>query len=671
MRVTYDMYYNNLYGNENSKLSNKLFDVNKQIASGLKIQYASDDVSVYTETMRLDNEMATLTQAKKSSQSGYTVADQTDTVMNEYSDLMNRFRTLLVQAANDTNDETSRDSISKELRGIEKNLKSLANTSINGKYLFSGSALDVKPINDDGTYNGNDKALKSFVGSNNQLQYNIPGSDLFLGEESSVKREITTNVVNSNLLTDGSLKPESQIRDLMGDKNNTSPNTAVFYVRGVKSDGTAFKEKLNLSDTATIDTLLNNIENIYGDNTVNVSMNGSGEIVVEDKIKGSSKLDFHMVGAIDYTDGTTGLADVDDIDGLDGGETTYPPNGDLYIKEFNKSGLSSADGAASIEGLIYDRTEFSKDGVYLTSNAPQVLNNGNEFATASTKLSEVSSGSLNGTSFKMTGFDTSGKAYSATIDLDGDSTFIVDYDNDGDGTLDGNPQTYDIFNMDTTRVGVDADEMTYQQLTDVMNMIVTNSTPNANDATSYDDAITLANTKGKMELTYDGKIKFQDIRESETKATIALYDVNSDNFTKAASNMRFNLNNSLTIRDPKTDFFKDIDEMIVAVENYNNYPDANSSAVRSIGIQGAISKMDDLQDHVFRVHSTSGAQSNTLSKSVERLGILEVTTMSLRSSVIDTDLAEASLELTQLTNNYEAMLSTVGRVSKLSLVNYL
>ena len=43
----------------------------------------------------------------------------------------------------------------------------------------------------------------------------------------------------------------------------------------------------------------------------------------------------------------------------------------------------------------------------------------------------------------------------------------------------------------------------------------------------------------------------------------------------------------------------------------------------------------------------------------------------IRSSVIDTDLAEASLELTQLTLNYEAMLSTVGRISQLSLVNYL
>ena len=66
-----------------------------------------------------------------------------------------------------------------------------------------------------------------------------------------------------------------------------------------------------------------------------------------------------------------------------------------------------------------------------------------------------------------------------------------------------------------------------------------------------------------------------------------------------------------------------------------------------------------------------GAQSNTLTNSLERTELLEISTMTLRSSVIDTDLAEASLELTQLTLTYEAMLSTVGRVSQLSLVNYL
>jgi flagellar hook-associated protein 3 FlgL len=93
--------------------------------------------------------------------------------------------------------------------------------------------------------------------------------------------------------------------------------------------------------------------------------------------------------------------------------------------------------------------------------------------------------------------------------------------------------------------------------------------------------------------------------------------------------------------------------------------------MRNVGIENAIAMMDDLQEHIFRAHSMVGAQSNTLTNSLERTELLELSTMTLRSSVIDTDLAEASLTLTQLTINYEAMLSTVGRVSKLSLVNYL
>jgi flagellar hook-associated protein 3 FlgL len=150
-----------------------------------------------------------------------------------------------------------------------------------------------------------------------------------------------------------------------------------------------------------------------------------------------------------------------------------------------------------------------------------------------------------------------------------------------------------------------------------------------------------------------------------------LYDSNSGKFGGDSSVMTLNTNNSLSIRDPKTDFFKTIDEMISAVENNKIYPDADSGDVRSVGIENAIKMIDDLQDHVLRAHAEVGAQSNTLTKSLERTQILEISTMSLRSSVVDTDLAEASLKLQQLSLNYEAMLSTVGKISKLSLVNYL
>jgi flagellar hook-associated protein 3 FlgL len=692
MRVTTSMYYDSIYGNNNSKLNKELFDVNKQIASGLKIQYAKDDVTTFTETMRLDNEVTGLNQIEKSTQSGYKVSNQTDVIMNEFETSMNRMRTLLVNAANATQSNTSLDAIAEELRGVEKNLKGLANTSINGQYLFSGSAVDVKPIADDGTYSGNAESMNSFVGSNNQQQYNLSGSDLFLGQEISQKREITSNVVNRNLIDDtSSLNGSSTIRELMGDKDNneTTVNTNYFYLRGTKHDGTTFKEKIALQDTATISTLLDRIGTAYGNtgsvNVVNVNLNSAGQITIQDKIPGSSKLDFQLVGAVDFNG--TATANVNDIDTLDSGENDYDKikagsstavNPDLYVKEFMKSNLTSATGAASnIQGLVYDRTNFEKDGLYLTSNAPQILKDGNAFASPATKISQVAdlsqgtAGTLDGSKIQLRGTDVNGGAYDVTINLNstanGGSSFT---DN-----VSGN--SYDIFDMNTTRAPVNADDMTYQQLSDVVNMVVTNSLPaTTNTDTDYDAAVESSRLKGNTYLNYDGTFKFHDLQGTDvngTKASISMYDINSDNFTAgaASSMMTFNTNNALTISDPKTDFFKTVDQMITAVEEHKINADASSGDARNVGIENAIAKMDNLQDHVFRMHSQVGAQSNTLDTSLQRTQLLQVSTMSLRSSVVDTDLAEASLKLQQLTTNYQAMLSTVGKVSKLSLVNYL
>jgi len=694
MRVTSSMYYHSLYGTNNSKINNELFDVNKQIASGLKIQYAKDDVATFTQTMRLDNEVTTLGQVKKSTESGYKISNQSDVVLNEFETSMDRMRTLLLQSANGASDNISQDAIAEELKGIKKNLKSLANTSINGQYLFSGSSVNVKPIDDNGIYQGNDKSMNAFLGSNNQQQYNLTGSELFLGDEALVKREVSSNKSNSNLLAkypqlqtskddNNPLTPDSNIRNLMGDTDNivdTVNDKHFFYLRGTKSDGTAFNKKIAMRDDDKISELLKQIGNAYGNtpdlDIVNVSMNPSGEIVVSDKQSNSSKLDFHMVGAVDFNGNA---ADVDKIEKLDTGETNFDKiilgtsnvaNKSLFVKEFNVSNLdpSSGSGVSHINGLVYDRANFTKSGSTLSADAPQVTRDTNAFATPSTRLSEVAdlsqgtAGTLDGTKLKLVGTNINNVAYDVTVNLNSSgSTFSVNGGN-----------TYNIFNMDTpTRTATDADKVTYQQLMDVVNMAVTDNFPTGNTAQEYDDAIKNSKQSGGTSLSYDGKINFSDMTSKDTNATIAMYDNNSGDFTQDASVMTFNTNDSLTIRDPKTDFFKTIDEMIASVSDHTNYPDAKNANPNTIGIENAIQKMDDLQSHVARMHSKVGAQSNTLDTSLQRTQLLEVSTMTLRSSVIDTDVAEASLKLQQLTLNYQAMLSTVGKISKLSLVNYL
>ncbi len=827
MRVTSSMYYRNLYSKQHNSLSNELFDVNKQISSGLKIQYAKDDVRTFTETMRLDNEVTTLTQIKKSVDNGYKFSNQSDTVMNDFTDSMNRMKTLFVNAANDVHSEASLDAISKELRGLESHLKNLANTSINGKYLFSGSAIDVKPIADDGTYMGNAFKMNATLGSNVTQQYNISGSELFLGEELETKRQVSTNVIQKNLTKmypdptdlnkdgiDINLTTEDTIRDLMGDIDNEIDEGNLkhhFYVRGTRSDGTAFNDHIKLSDDQSVSNLLEEIGKSFGNtpnvNVVNVTMNSHGQIHVEDKIKGSSKLDFNMIGATDF-EHTAGYDEADiesarygtkagQITNLDRGETDFSKiirgtsvaaNSNLHIKEFVKSPFAGAvSSATNIDGLHYDKTEFLKDGSKLTSNVSQVLKLGNSFISPSTKISQVAdlsqgkANTLNGTSLRLVGNVLDGGSYDVQIDFKdpissltktvttGDGTneamnldFVVNgvtysvavpnagvattaeenaanyakaineagipyveavvngvdmtinnynteagfdltvnqagqstlastddlgpavggstfsFDSDGDGSYDEG--TYDIFDMSNPRKAVEADNMTYQQLMDVMNMVITDNIPatdntfgdKVQEAIDYDTAIAKSKTLGGMSITYDGKLQFKDMNSNNTKANIAMFDVNSGDFSADASALTFNVNNAIEIRDSKTDFFKKIDQIISAVEENKTYPDSSRGGdMRNIGIQNALTVMDDLSEHINKIQTTIGANSNSLSITLERTEILEVQTKTLRSSVIDTDLAEASLKLSQLSLNYEAMLSTVGKVSKLSLVNYL
>jgi flagellar hook-associated protein 3 FlgL len=216
--------------------------------------------------------------------------------------------------------------------------------------------------------------------------------------------------------------------------------------------------------------------------------------------------------------------------------------------------------------------------------------------------------------------------------------------------------------------------MTYRELMDVINMVVTHNLPqNTNSSTDYDNAIIASNVKGKTQLDSSGKIMFDDLTPNitSTQASISMYDANSSDFTKDASIATFNSNNALTIRDPKTDFFSQLDEAISAVEKNRHRADGNAVDPRNLGVQNGIQIIDDLNDHVSRMQTQAGAQSQSLDAASQRSELLLLNTQILRSEVLDTDVAEASMRLQQLSLNYQAMYSSISRISQLSLVNYL
>lgn len=687
MRITSSSYYSNLYG-ENNKINRQLFDVNKQISSGLKIQYAHDDPITFAETLRLDDEITTLTQVKNSATSAYKVSTQTDTTIGDMVSTLDSIKTKLLNAANGSQSDTSLQAIAKELRGLQSHLKNLANSSVNGQYLFSGTASSVKPIDDNGQYQGNDKSMEAFLGSSVKQKYNISGAQLFLGEEVTTKRSISTNIPQLSLTdlypdimqdsatprslgTETYINGDSTIRDMMGDTDTDTTNNAYqtyFYVQGTKTDGTTFKSKIAMNMDATLNDLTDAISNMYGKNQVNVNINANGQIEITDKVSGSSKLDFHMVSAVDFSGGTG--ADVTDSSLLDGGtndfENVLSGTNLLYVKEFTRSGTTAQNPATMIEGINYDQTMFTQEGAKLTSNVSQILKNTNAYATASDKLVDAAGvSSLNGEELTLDGTDVNGNAFNAKINFTATGATF---------TLNGGATNYTIYDAGNPRSAVSPDKMTYQQLMDVVNMAITGNLPaSTSNATDYDTAITNAAQDGNVTLDYLGRVTFEDKNNPETVATLSMYDSKSNDFsTTQGSVLQFNSNNALTIRDPKTDFFDTIENAIRAVEEGKVRPDGtDSNDPRNIGIQNAIQMLDDVSDHVSRLQSEAGSYSQVLQASSDRADLLINSSKTLQSDKVDTDVAAATLKLQQLRLNYQALFLSIAKVSDLSLVNYL
>lgn len=417
MRITNALFYQNSINDYQNSMKS-LYDVNAQMASGRVIQNSYDDSGIYTNAMRLEYEIATLDQVGETTSKAQAFANNTDKTLNQFSTQLDKFKTKLLQATNAAHSSTSLNAIADELESMKKGLISLSNTSINGQYLFSGTAFSTKPINADGSYHGNDEDINALIGSGVKLPYNISGYDLFLSKDNDYNRVVSTNVSMFNQVKlhpeitmneEGGLPEEvylsetDTIRDMTGDNDADSSNNpdSVFYVSGRKSDGKTFATQIQISSSSKISDLLDNIGTAYGNTSTNkvvdVSLNAHGQIEIKDLKNGNSLLDFHIVGAIDRNAaaGTAGNALQNDIDTL-----SSQPNVDIIA--FDRSNFSNLHTATTITS----REDISNSGRFYVGY-PMSMADGS-FVQPTTSLSAfmptgVDHINVNGTNVPVTG----------------------------------------------------------------------------------------------------------------------------------------------------------------------------------------------------------------------------------------------------------------------------
>jgi len=819
MRVTQSAYYKNMSFDKDG-INQELLRVNKQIASGKQIQYGHEDSSIFADTMRLDNELTALTQVKKTSENAKLFSLNSDDTLTQMTKNLEQFKVKLIQSASDIQSDSSREALAKELETIKDNLINLSNTSVNGKYLFAGSALRVRPIDANGEYQGNNQSLNAFFGSGVKQAYNISGQELFLGDDNNRRRKVTTNVrmlnqtaLHSDIMVKGShitanrevyLKDTDTIREMVGDDDFNANNNGDthFYLQGRRSSGTSFKTTLTLNSATNISDLLGQIGDAFGNTNaskvVEVSLNPSGQIEVVDLSKGSSQIQFSMVAA------DTLVTDIDQlahggIETIDFNVSQYEPvktlsKIDSALNQYNKTELSlnstfigndgnrataettlfnimgdnaldsiilsgtDTTGAAvnvnfavdaatnmkdyttaienafgpgitadissgkieiadrsagalatkktsvsmTFEGslggapvkifspnssLTFDRNFFEKNGSTVTGNSSQIVRGDNKFATESTTIREIASittiASATKTSvMKLEGEDINGKAYDVSVNLNKfGSSFTV------------NGTQYDI--LDANGQATPADNITYKQIFDITSMVVSDNTgglvpsallvapaipvapiPAADPASvlAYKDAIALSEKSVEVKFNNASQIVVRDKTTAITKIQMSMFDSTTNSFPVGGSEgsaLTFNTNDAIAITDAKTSVFSDLNRMIESARLGRIRADGAAGDPRALGVQNSISLIDDVLTHFENKHTKNGSQTNSLQNSIERHEVLMVNTQSIRSEVLDTDIADAAVRIKQLDLNYQALLSTVSRVNSLSLVNYL
>ena len=94
--------------------------------------------------MQYRTQLAQVNQYQRNVSQGFTWLENSESSVNSETDIMGKIRDLMVQAKSDSNGETELKAIGTEIGQLKKQLVSVANTQVNGRYLFNGTNSDVR-----------------------------------------------------------------------------------------------------------------------------------------------------------------------------------------------------------------------------------------------------------------------------------------------------------------------------------------------------------------------------------------------------------------------------------------------------------------------------------------------------------------------------------------------
>ncbi len=158
--------------------------LNYQLSSKQQLEYGSDDSILFGRITSAQDKVRTYEGIKTLVERTEVQNKMSDSSLKEAKTLLEYVKSELMKANTDTTGDADLKSIAVALAGTRENLFSLANTQVEGEYLFSGSDSSVKPFVKDAdgkiSYVGDNKLRKIAVEEGSYRERGVNGFDAMM-----------------------------------------------------------------------------------------------------------------------------------------------------------------------------------------------------------------------------------------------------------------------------------------------------------------------------------------------------------------------------------------------------------------------------------------------------------------------------------------------------------
>ena len=168
------------------RVTDDLTESNLVVTSGKRINRLKDDPIGVTQVLSLNSNLSNLDQLKRNTATGKTWLDSGETALRSINDIITDSKVIAIGMSSGTASFDMRRASAEEVRGYILQVESLANTIVQGQYIFSGTKTDTKPFALDdqdnptaATYSGNSTAFAIKSGKDSTVEVGHDGDSLF------------------------------------------------------------------------------------------------------------------------------------------------------------------------------------------------------------------------------------------------------------------------------------------------------------------------------------------------------------------------------------------------------------------------------------------------------------------------------------------------------------